>query len=123
MRTPVHIHLHQKARELELDYGEGDCCRLSCEFLRVHSPSAEVRGHGGSGGELPHGKRLVNISAIRPVGHYALQLVFTDGHDSGLFSWDYLDDLCRHRERYWQAYLDALASQGLRRDPVLIWSE
>ncbi len=123
MPVPTDIRLHQKSRELELDYGHGECYRLSCEFLRVHSPSAEVRGHGGSGGELPAGKNLVNITAIEPVGHYAIQLVFSDGHDSGLYSWDYLYELCRNREAYWQAYLDALAAQGRRRDPVLIWSE
>ena len=123
MPAPADIRLHQKSRELELDYGHEGSYRLSCEFLRVHSPSAEVRGHGGSGGELPVGKNLVNITAIEPVGHYAIQLVFSDGHDSGIYSWDYLYDLCRRRDDYWQAYLDAVAKLGQRRDPVVIWSE
>lgn len=123
MRRPVDIRLHQKSRELELDYGNGESYRLSCEFLRVNTPSAEARGHGGAGGELPTGKKLVNITAIEPVGHYALQLTFSDGHDSGLYSWDYLEDLCLRRDQYWQAYLEALETQGKKRDPVVIWSE
>lgn len=122
-RPPVRLQLHQKSRELEIDYGNGDNHRLSCEFLRVHSPSAEVQGHGGQGGELPVGKALVNIARIEPVGHYAIRLVFNDGHDSGLYSWDYLADLCRNRDAYWQAYQDALSKQGGKRDPVVIWRE
>ena len=123
MPTPIDIRLHQKSRLLELDYGAGECYQLSCEFLRVHSPSAEVRGHGGSGGELPVGKNLVNITAVEAVGHYAIQLVFSDDHDSGIYSWDYLYDLCQRQSDYWQAYLDAVAKLGQRRDPVVIWSE
>lgn len=121
--APADIRLHQKSRMLELDYGNNETYQLSCEFLRVNSPSAEVRGHGGTGGSLPTGKNLVNITAIEPVGHYAIQLVFSDGHDSGIYSWDYLYDLCQRHDEYWQAYLDALKQQGLRRDPVVIWSE
>ena len=121
--APADIRLHQKSRMLELDYGNNETYQLSCEFLRVNSPSAEVRGHGGAGGSLPTGKKLVNITAIEPVGHYAIQLVFSDGHDSGIYSWDYLYDLCQRQDDYWQAYLDALQQQGLRRDPVVIWSE
>ncbi|MEY2909783.1 MAG: hypothetical protein RLZZ602_2306, partial [Pseudomonadota bacterium] len=86
------------------------------EFLRVHSPSAEVRGHGPGQETLQTGKCDVQVSAINPVGHYAIQLVFDDGHDSGLFSWDYLRELCSKQEELWQSYLDQLAAAGASRD-------
>ena len=88
---------------------------LSCELLRVYSPSAEVRGHGPGQEVLQTDKENVNITAVEPVGHYAVRLVFDDGHDSGIYSWDYLYDLARNREAYWQRYLDRLAAAGIER--------
>jgi DUF971 family protein len=114
---PVDINLHRKSLELELRYPDGDSYRLPCEYLRVYSPSAEVKGHGPGQEVLQTGKLKVGITAIRPVGHYALQLVFDDGHDTGLYSWDYLYDLCINREQRWQDYLDRMAEAGASRDP------
>ncbi len=114
---PDGIQLHTRSRELELSYPGGERYRLSCEFLRVHSPSAEVRGHGRGQEVLQTGKQKVAITAIRPVGNYALQLVFDDGHDTGLYSWEYLYQLCQERERLWQTYLDQLQAAGASRDP------
>lgn len=115
--TPTGIELHQKSRELELIYADGERVRLSCEMLRVLSPSAEVQGHGPSQKVLQTGKINVNITAIKPVGNYAVQLVFSDGHDSGIFSWKYLRELADNKDAYWQAYLDELHAAGANRDP------
>lgn len=90
---------------------------LPAEFLRVHSPSAEVRGHGPGQAQLQSGKLHVALNGVEPQGNYALRLVFDDGHNSGIFTWDYLYDLGCHQERYWQAYLDALTAAGKTRDP------
>ena len=98
MKTPDTIKLHSQSRVLELVYGE-ETHQLSCELLRVCSPSAEVRGHGEGQEVLQTGKKHVGIREIKPVGNYAVQLVFDDGHDTGLYSWEYLWDLCQHRER------------------------
>jgi DUF971 family protein len=114
---PEDIKLHSRSRELELRYPSGEQHRLSCEFLRVHSPSAEVRGHGQGQETLQTGKLEVAITEIRPVGNYALQLVFDDGHDTGIYSWDYLYHLCHNREEMWQDYLQRLAAAGGVRDP------
>ena len=114
---PSGIQLHTRSRELELDYPGGENFRLSCEYLRVFSPSAEVRGHGPGQEVLQSGKLKVAITAIKPVGNYALQLVFDDGHDTGLYSWDYLYDLCINQEQRWQDYLDRMAEAGASRDP------
>ncbi len=114
---PTGVQLHRKSRELELQYADGESYRLSCEYLRVFSPSAEVRGHGPGQEQLQHGKMGVNISDIKPVGNYALQLVFDDGHDSGLYAWSYLWELCQNREAWWQDYLRQLQEAGLNRDP------
>jgi DUF971 family protein len=111
------IKLHSRSRELELNYPDGEQYRLSCEFLRVHSPSAEVRGHGPGQETLQSGKLKVAIAEIKPVGNYALQLVFDDGHDTGIYSWDYLHHLCRNRQQLWQDYLERLTSAGAGRDP------
>ena len=116
-KVPAGIQLHTRSRELELDYGNGESYRLSCEYLRVYSPSAEVRGHGPGQEVLQSGKQHVAITAINPVGNYALQLVFDDGHDTGLYSWDYLYQLCVEQDRRWQAYLDQLQEAGASRDP------
>jgi len=116
-KTPVAIDLHRRSRELELQYEGGESYRLPCEYLRVYSPSAEVLGHGPGQEVLQTGKQNVGISEIKPVGNYALQLVFDDGHDTGLYSWDYLYQLCTEREARWQDYLDRLAAAGASRDP------
>lgn len=116
-KVPQDVRLHQKSRELELVYEGGESHRLSCEFLRVHSPSAEVRGHGPGQEVLQTGKINVNITDIQPVGNYAIQLFFSDGHDTGIYSWDYLRELCRNREQYWEDYLRRLHEAGASRDP------
>jgi DUF971 family protein len=116
-RIPTGIHLHRRSRDLELEYEGGERYRLSSEYLRVYSPSAEVRGHGPGQEVLQTGKQNVAITAVRPVGHYALQLVFDDGHDTGLYAWDYLYQLCREREQRWQDYLERLRAAGASRDP------
>ena len=115
--TPVAIQLHTRSRELELEYANGEKYALSCEYLRVYSPSAEVLGHGPGQEVLQTGKIKVGISAIKPVGNYALQLVFDDGHDTGLYSWSYLHLLCTQQQDKWQLYLDRLAEAGANRDP------
>lgn len=115
--TPEAISLHTRSRELELAYPNGETYRLSCEYLRVYSPSAEVQGHGPGQEVLQSGKLHVGIKAIKPVGNYALQPVFDDGHDTGIFSWDYLYKLCLNQETWWQDYLDRLAAAGASRDP------
>jgi DUF971 family protein len=114
---PSAVNLHARSRQLELTYGEGETYSLSCEYLRVYSPSAEVRGHGTGQEVLQIGKASVSISAIKPVGHYALQLVFDDGHDTGLYSWDYLYELCTGKDVRWQDYLSRLDKAGKSRDP------
>jgi len=114
--TLTRINYARSRRVLELEFADGISGELSAEFLRVHSPSAEVRGHGPGQETLQTGKRDVQVSAINPVGHYAIQLVFDDGHDSGLFSWDYLRELCSKQEELWQSYLDQLAAAGASRD-------
>ncbi len=116
-RRPTGIQLHKRSRELELSYAQGDCYRLSCEYLRVYSPSAEVLGHGPGQEVLQSGKMHVAITDIKPVGNYALQLVFDDGHDTGLYSWDYLYTLCTEYEQRWQRYLERLNAAGAGRDP------
>lgn len=115
---PTNLILHSQSRLLELAFDDGSEGRLSCEFLRVHSPSAAVRGHGPGQETLQVGKREVSITAIDQVGNYAIRLVFSDGHDSGIYSWDYLYELLRDHERLWQQYLDRLSAAGGSRDPV-----
>ena len=115
-RVPSAITLHQKSRVLEIAFSDGRSFRLPYEYLRVYSPSAEVRGHGPGQEVLQVGKREVNISAIEPVGVYAVKLTFTDGHDTGIFSWDYLYDLGVRQEANWNMYLARLAQAGKSRD-------
>lgn len=112
---PVDIRLHQASRRLEISFDDGRTAMLSCEYLRVYSPSAEVRGHGAGQEVLQMGKELVNITGIEPVGNYAVRLTFSDGHDTGLYSWDYLYDLAEHQDTLWQAYLERLAAAGVQR--------
>ena len=115
---PTEIKLHQKSRILELVFENDERFELSFEFLRVFSPSAEVRGHGEGQETLQVGKRDVQILGVEPVGNYAIKPVFSDGHDSGLYSWDVLYTLGTHRDELWQAYLDKLAAAGASRDPA-----
>jgi DUF971 family protein len=114
---PTDIRLHQRSRMLELVFGEGPSCRLTHELLRIASPSAEVRGHGPGQETLQTGKRDVAITAIEPVGHYAIRLTFSDGHDTGIYSGDHLHDLCVRQDEIWQRYLDRLSAAGASRDP------
>lgn len=114
---PVDIRLHQASRRLEISFDDGRSAMLSCEYLRVYSPSAEVRGHGAGQEVLQVGKESVNITGIEPVGNYAVRLTFSDGHDTGLYSWDYLYDLAEHQDTLWQAYLERLAAAGVQRKP------
>jgi len=114
---PVSIELHSRSKLLELGYESGERYSLSCEFLRVYSPSAEVLGHGPGQEVLQTGKMNVAITAIKPVGNYALQLVFDDGHDTGLYSWRYLYELCKNQDARWQEYLTRLDKAGTHRDP------
>jgi DUF971 family protein len=113
--TPSRIVLHRASHALEVEFGGGESFRLPAEYLRVHSPSAEVQGHGPGQKVLVAGKRDVNIDAVEPVGNYAVLLRFSDGHASGLFSWDVLHELGRDHARNWQSYLDALGANGLSR--------
>ena len=113
---PKNIVVHQQSKVLELSYEDGSSYRLPFELLRVLSPSAEVQGHGPGQETLQTGKREVLIANLEPVGHYAIKPTFTDGHDSGLFSWDYLFELCTHQEELWQEYEDKLVKAGIDRD-------
>src|SRR5215813_6355243 len=118
---PTEIKLHQKSRVLEISFADGKTFRLPCEFLRVYSPSAEVRGHGPGQEVLQTGKRDVNITAIEPVGAYGVRLIFTDGHDTGLYSWEYLYEVGLNHDRLWEDYLKRLEEAGASRsaDAVL----
>lgn len=112
---PVEIKLHQKSRVLELHFQDGFECNLTCEYLRVYSPSAEVKGHSPGQEVLQLNKENVNITEMTPQGNYALKLHFDDGHDTGLYSWDYLYELGRYYEQNWQDYLDRLEAAGHKR--------
>jgi DUF971 family protein len=109
---PIDIKLHQASRLLEIKFDNNTECMLSCEFLRVNSPSAEVKGHGPGQEVLQIGKEDVNITAIEPVGNYAVRLVFSDGHNTGLYSWDYLYELASNYEALWLEYLGRLSAAG-----------
>ena len=114
--SPTEIKLHQKSRVLEIAFGDGKRFALPFEFLRVYSPSAEVRGHGPGQEVLQVGKKDVDITAIEPVGSYAVQLVFSDGHDSGLYSWNYLYDLGANQDTMWKHYLERMQAAGASRE-------
>lgn len=111
------LHYARQRRELEIGFSDGLSASLTAEFLRVFSPSAEVRGHGPGQDVLQAGKSAVAITVVEPVGHYAVQLIFDDGHDSGLYSWSYLRDLVDRQEMLWGDYLGRLTEAGLGRDP------
>lgn len=113
---PTEIKLHQQSKILEVAFNEGSHFNLPFEYLRVFSPSAEVRGHGPGQEVLQVGKKNVDIKAIEPVGQYAVVLVFTDGHDSGIYSWDYLYDLGAKQEFYWNSYLRRMEEAGASRE-------
>ncbi len=115
---PTALTVHQQSRVLEVSFSDGQVFRLPFELLRVCSPSAEVQGHGPGQEVLQTGKRDVMIVAVEPVGHYAIQPTFSDGHNSGLFTWDYLHELGANQERVWSDYLARLEAAGLGRDVV-----
>ena len=114
-RLPTAINLHKASKTLSLTYGPDEVYHLPAEFLRVHSPSAEVQGHGNP--ILQFGKVNVGLSGLEPAGQYALKLTFDDGHDSGLFTWDYLYELGRRHDALWADYLAELKAAGKTRDP------
>ena len=114
---PTEIKLHQLSRILEISFDDGKTFSLPCEFLRVYSPSAEVRGHGKGQETLQVGKKNVEIKAVEPVGNYAVQLAFSDGHNTGLYSWDILYDYGVRQDELWSQYLQRLEAAGQRREP------
>lgn len=114
---PTEITLHQQSRVLEVAFDDGSRFELPCEYLRVYSPSAEVRGHGPGQEVLQVGKKEVNIRDIEPVGVYAVKFGFTDGHDTGIYSWEYLYDLGLKQDTNWKTYLARLAQAGKSREP------
>ena len=114
--VPTEILLHQQSRRLEVAFSDGARFALSFEFLRVNSPSAEVRGHGPGQEVLQTGKRDVEIREVEPVGNYGLQPVFSDGHSTGIFSWDYLYEIGQRRDALWDEYLKRLEAAGASRD-------
>ena len=114
--TPTAITLHQKSKSLEITYSDDARFNLPAEYLRVHSPSAEVRGQGPGQSVLQVGKRNVNIIGIEPVGQYAIKIIYDDGHDSGLYDWDTLYMLGKNQHELWQDYLAKLAAEGESRD-------
>jgi DUF971 family protein len=113
---PTEIRLRQKSRVMELSFSDGRSFELSYELLRVYSPSAEVRGHGPGQEALQTGKKNVDIVSVEPVGSYAIQPRFSDGHDTGIYSWEYLYELGVHRERLWQDYIARLEAAGASRE-------
>lgn len=116
--NPTEIKLHQTSRLFEIAFDSGERFELSYEYLRVFTPSAEARGHGPGQETLQIGKRDIDIERIEPVGNYAVRPVFSDGHDSGLYSWDMLYNLGKHHDELWAAYLERLAAEGKSRDPA-----
>ena len=113
---PTEIKLHQKSRVMEITFSDGACFKLPYELLRVFSPSAEVRGHSAGQEVLQTGKRNVDISAVEPVGNYGVKPVFSDGHDTGLYSWDMLYNLGVRQDSLWQEYLSRLEAANANRD-------
>ncbi len=115
---PTEINLHQKSHILEIAFDNGEQFEFTCEYLRVYSPSAEVRGHAPDQEVLQVGKADVNIQQIEPVGNYAVRLYFDDGHDTGIYSWDWLYHLGKNYDKLWAEYLDKLAKAGQKRSPT-----
>lgn len=116
MPVPSKVHLHRQSQRLELHF-VGSAYSLPAEYLRVHSPSAEVRGHGPGQEKLQYGKQGVGFKDLQAQGNYAVKIAFDDGHDTGIFTWDYLYELATKYEHYWQAYLQRLQQEGKSRDP------
>lgn len=114
-KIPTKIQLHKQSQQLELHF-DGEHFLLPAEFLRVHSPSAEVKGHGPGQAVLQYGKKDVTISKIERAGNYALKLIFDDGHDSGIYTWDYFYELGKNQEKMWQEYLEDLHCAGKSRE-------
>jgi DUF971 family protein len=119
-RVPVALTVHQQSRALEIEFDDGRTFRIPFELMRVYSPSAEVQGHGPGQETLQTGKRDVVIDAIEPVGHYAVKPTFSDGHDTGLFTWDYLYRLGSQQDELFAQYLERLAAAGLDRDAEMV---
>ena len=115
---PTEIKLHQKSRLLEISFADGRTFKLPCELLRVYSPSAEVRGHGPGQEVLQIGKQNIEITRIEPVGTYAVQPVFSDGHDTGIYSWDYIYSLGMNQDEMWRHYLRRMEEAGASREPM-----
>jgi len=116
--TPTNIVLHNRSRVLEVAFEDGRTYKLPYEYLRVVSPSAEVRGHGPGQETLQVGKRDVTITEVEPVGHYAIRPTFSDGHNSGIYSWDYLYEIAVQQDQLWTDYLRRLAAAGASREPA-----
>lgn len=114
---PTEIKLHEVSHILEVTFNDGKNFQFTCEYLRVFSPSAEVRGHGPGQEVLQAGKKDIAIKAVEPVGSYAVKLEFSDGHDTGLYSWDYLYDLGKNQAGNWAGYLKRMEQSGARREP------
>ncbi len=117
--TVTDIRYHSRSKVLEVAFDDGKRFELPAEYLRVYSPSAEVRGHGDGERILQTGKKHIGIANIEPVGNYALKLAFDDGHDTGLYSWEHLHDLGSNRERYWREYLKELKAANASRLPTI----
>jgi DUF971 family protein len=117
VRWPVELRLKRAERLLEITFDEGSRFSLPAEYLRVESPSAEVQGHGPGQKTLVHGRAHVGIIGLEPIGNYAVRINFDDLHDTGIYSWNYLYQLGVEREKRWREYLDALAANGLSREP------
>lgn len=118
--VPAALKLHRKSKQLEVVYGDGASHRLPYEYLRVYSPSAEVRGHGNGEPMLVGGKREVDVLAAEPVGRYAVRLRFSDGHSTGLYTWPALQELIANHDRWWARYLERLAEHGMSRDSEIV---
>ena len=116
-KTPTEVKLRKQSNTLELSYSDGSQLEFSSEFLRVHSPSAEVMGHGNGQEVLQTGKRNLKLKNLEPVGNYAVKLEFDDGHSTGIFSWDYLVSIGRDKKKLWEDYLLRLQQAGKTRDP------
>ena len=116
MSTPTRVVVPEAKDGLLIEFSDGQEYNLPAEFLRVHSPSAEVRGHGEGNENLQFGKRDIKIASLEHAGNYALQIVFSDGHDSGIYSWEYLRKLAENQNAMWSAYLEKLHHEGLSRD-------
>lgn len=118
MFHPIEIKVHQLSHLLDIEFDNGDRFSLPFEFLRVYSPSAEVRGHGPGQEILQAGKKDIGISKLEPVGNYALQLYFSDGHNTGIYSWDYLHELGSDQQRLWQQYIERMQRAGASREVI-----